>query len=300
MSASKWPKIKRNVSLLMCGNPNDNGGILTRCFARHQKYMGINEVNLIPGQWPQAFPNGLEYEKYWFTSFDGIDIYHGIFLDISYYGNIVAHNLGIPNIVHIVGSDAKIERPVGSAGWYALKAAAKSADLFLYSSKELRDIVGIEGKVVAMPIDEDNWKPPGKRYPNLDVLYYCPNNETYRMDWILKYAEENPDELITVIIGDFGQIPKAYPKNITWVPLVGYDELKYLYWEHKKLIRVTTHDGQKPPRMPCEALFAELEVYYATDGKDEPKRLRISDVPKRMLSKYTCPKYAKIYQELIE
>lgn len=299
-SKNTAPKIKRPLSVLMTGNPNDNGGILTRCFARHKNIMGLNEVNLIPGQWSQGFPNGLEYEKYWVSSFEGTDLYHGIFLDISYMGNVVAKNLGLPNICHIVGSDANIERPRMSIPWYILEATKKSADLFLFSSRELRDKMGIEGTVIAMPIDEDNWKPPGPTYPNLDVLYYCPNNQTYRMDWILKYAEENKDEYITVLIADWAQIPVEYPQNISWCPLATYDELKYFYWDHKKLIRVTTHDGQKPPRMPCEALIAGLDVYFATDGSDEPKKLHLSDIPKRMYSKYTCPKYAKIYQDLVD
>jgi len=294
------------LNVLMVGSKNDNGGILTRCFMRHRDIMGIRQVSLIPGRWPHSFRNGLEYEEYWVSSFireqpeDKPHVFHGIFLDISYMGNVVAKTLGIPNICHIVGSDAKMERPEGSMPWYALEAAKSSADLFLYSSKELRDLVGVEGKVLAMPIDEENWKPDGFPIRNLDVLYYCPNNETYRLDWILKYAEENPDETITILISDGEQVPKEYPENILWSPLVSYDELKYVYWEHKKLIRVTTHDGQKPPRMICEALYAGCEAYYATDGSDEPKRFRKSDIPKRMLSKYTAPKYAKLYRELVE
>jgi hypothetical protein len=301
MSQPKKPEIKRRINLLITGNPNDNGGILVRCFSRYKEIVGIDEANLVPGKWPQSFPNGLQYENYWVSSFiNDVDLYHGIFLDISYMGNVVSRSFGIPNICHIVGSDAKMDRPEGSVQEYALRAAERNTDLFLYSSKELRDIIGIEGKVIAMPIEEDNWEPPGEVFPTLDVLYYCPNSETYRMDWILKYAEENKDENITVLIGSTDQIPTEPPENILWSPLVSYDALKYLYWDHKKLIRVTTHDGQKPPRMPCEALYAGLDVYFATDGKDTPKKLHKSKIPKRMLSKYTVPKYVKIYQSLIE
>jgi hypothetical protein len=51
--------------------------------------------------------------------------------------------------------------------------------------------------------------------------------------------------------------------------------------------------------MPCEALIAGCEVYYATDGSDEPKKLHLTDIPKKMYSKYTIPKWVKLYQELV-
>jgi len=117
-----------------------------------------------------------------------------------------------------------------------------------------------------------------------DVLYYCPNPEVYRLDWILEYAMQHSDETVTII----GSPTTVDLPNVKVIPYAPYHEMPLLYNMHHRLIRMTTYNGC--PKMPYEALLCDLEVIW--NGQRIPK------VANEMLMENTIPKLISILESL--
>jgi hypothetical protein len=117
-----------------------------------------------------------------------------------------------------------------------------------------------------------------------DVLYYCPNPEIYRLNWILNYAEEHPDETITIL----GHSSSINLPNVRVIPGVSYQQMPRLYGMHRRLIRMTTHDGY--PKMPYEAILCGLNVVW--NGE------KVTKVPSEMLMENTIPRIVTLLEGL--
>lgn len=188
-------------------------------------------------------------------------------------------------VVHFVGSDAL--EYVSKRGF-----ERKSSDMVLrlcdevfYVTEELKQLVGLgRGKVIPIPVDTRMFRETGYDGERRDVLYYCPNPEIYRSDWIAKYAVAHPDETITIL----GSPNLSGLPNVKVISRVPYDQMPELYQMHRRLIRMTTHDGC--PKMPYEALLCGLEVMW--NGQ------RVTAVPKDMLMENTIPRLLSILESL--
>ena len=188
-------------------------------------------------------------------------------------------------VLHVVGSDAK-----KMSRW--MKRALVLANEILYVSREIKEEIGLnKGEIIPIPIDTKKFVPrfsSSKR----DVLYYCPNEKIYRLNWILRYAKNHLDETITVIVDKrnfrHGLSDPRYP-NVLFTPAIDYENMVNCYNQHRKLIRMTIYDGY--PKMPYEALLCELEVIW--NGK------HITKVPSEMRMENTIPKLISILRKLI-
>ena len=190
------------------------------------------------------------------------------------------------SVVHIVGSDAftyvRAKGRVRRAFW---TETVRKCDEILYVSEELRRVMGVgRGRVIPIPVDTRMFRKRRYHGRKRDILYYCPRPDIYRLDWILNYARRHPNETITILGGSY----RVRLPNVTVIPHVPYHEMPKLYWRHRRLIRMTTHDGR--PKMPYEALLCGLEVIWNSR--------RITEVPDEMLMENTIPKLISVLEEL--
>jgi hypothetical protein len=195
----------------------------------------------------------------------GADVVYGAYLQTCsrYIG--AAQMLGKKTVVHFVGSDAyRYAREKGLRALY-WRMIVRGCDLVLYVSSHLEMLVRRPGAVLPFPIRIEQFKRIANPLRDRDILYYCPSGEenaiVYRLDWILSYAENHPQEKIT-ILGNSAHAANyllAMP-NVEVIPFVAYDNMPSLYSRHKRLIRMTVEDGR--PRMVDEALLSGLEVIF--------------------------------------
>ncbi len=189
-------------------------------------------------------------------------------------------------VVHFIGSDA-VEY-AGKRGFErkSLDIVLRLCDEVFYVTEELKQFVGLgRGKVIPLPVDTRMFRETKNRGEKRDVLYYCPHPEIYRFDWIAKYAVDHPDETITIL----GSPNLSGLPNVKVISRMSYNQMPDFYRMHRRLIRMTTHDGC--PKMPYEALLCGLEVMW--NGQ------RVTAVPKEMLMKNTIPRLISILQSLI-
>ena len=188
-------------------------------------------------------------------------------------------------VVHFIGSDALEYASKGGFGRKSSDMVLRLCDEVFYVTEELKQLVGLgRGKVIPIPVDTRMFRETGYDGERRDVLYYCPNPEIYRSDWIAKYAVAYPDETITIL----GSANLSGLPNVKVISRVPYHQMPELYQMHRRLIRMTTHDGC--PKMPYEALLCGLEVMW--NGQ------RVTTVPKEMLMENTIPKLISVLESL--
>jgi hypothetical protein len=194
------------------------------------------------------------------------DLVYGIYLQSCARFILVAKMLRKKTIVHFVGSDAYwLHREQSSLRRFFWSIVLYLNDLVFYVSPHLEKLVGHPGSILPFPIQKAQFTKLPNSQPDRDVLYYCPsgakNQAIYRLDWILQYAKEHPDEKITIVgsINHPANFTIALP-NIEVVPNVARSEMPRFYQRHRALIRMTTEDGL--PRMVHEALLCGLTVTF--------------------------------------
>ena len=190
------------------------------------------------------------------------------------------------SLIHIIGSDAFRYITTQGLKKKLWKKALETYDEILYVTRELQQLMDLErGFIIPIPIDTKLFKKAKYKGEKRDVLYYCPKPKIYRLDWILRYAKENPNEKITVL----GCPYEITLPNIKVISRWPYYKMPILYSMHRRLIRMTIHDGY--PKMLYEALLCGLEVIW--------NNKRITEVPSEMLMENTIPKLLSILKELI-
>jgi len=204
------------------------------------------------------------------------DIIYGIYLQSCARFILVAKLLRKKTIIHFVGSDAYwVNREKSILRRIFWGAILYLNDFVFYVSPHLEPLVGRPGRILPFPIQKDEFTVSPNSKPERDILYYCPsgakNQEIYRLDWILQYAKEHPQEKITIL----GSIncPANYKiplSNVEVIPSVARSDMPTLYRRHRALFRMTTEDGL--PRMVHEALLCGLKVVF--NGRE------ISEMPK--------------------
>jgi hypothetical protein len=202
------------------------------------------------------------------------DVIYGAYLQTCSRYVAAAQVLGKKTIIHFVGSDAyryAREKGLRRLFWASV---VRECDLIFYVSPHLSTLVGKPGATLPFPIRIERFRKPAKLRHERDTLYYCPggaeNARIYRLDWILDYARQHPEEKIT-IIGNTAH-PADYSvnvPNVEVVPFVEYDRMTEIYAQHRRLIRMTTEDGR--PRMVDEAILSGLQVVF--------NHKRIQEVP---------------------
>ncbi len=174
-------------------------------------------------------------------------------------------------ICHIVGSDALV---LGEHMDELQLAMKRHSVRLLYASESLRDELRIEGDVAPIPVKEWLFTPEGDRFwkEKRDTLFYCPDPYIYSAWDVDEYIRDHRDEQITVLgmQPDVPSIPD-YP-NVLRLSLVPSGEMPRVYRSHKRLIRITRHDGM--PKMIYEAFLCGCEVWW--NGK------QITSVPDSM------------------
>jgi hypothetical protein len=200
------------------------------------------------------------------------DAVYGIYLQTCSRYIVAAKLLGKKTIVHFVGSDAywvNRERSFWRRKYW--RFVLDHCDLIFYVSPHLEALVGRKGVVLPFPISTGAFRDAKQTpsTPDRDVLYYCPSGEAnekiYCLTWIVNYADEHPNEKIT-IIGNSSH-PANYQlgrPNVEIIPYVERSQMPALYKRHKTLIRMTTEDGLA--RMIHEAVLCGLKVIY--NGKE--------------------------------
>jgi len=256
------------MKILLVGT--DNAKIL----AQQLQYYKINS-NAIP---PSKIPDPLLLRKY--------DIIYGIYLMSLTRTTPLIKILNKKSLIHIIGSDAyrytKTKKSIKKLLW---KLTLNTCNEILYVTKELQQIMKIQkGKILPIPIDTKMFKKQEYHGEKRDILYYCPDPDTYRLEWILDYAKKHPNETITVL-GYPYQVKLPNAKVIHFIP---YRKMPQLYHMHRRVIRMTTHDGY--PKMPYEALLCGSEVIWNNQ--------RITEVPEEMLMEKTIPKLISILENL--
>jgi hypothetical protein len=194
------------------------------------------------------------------------DIIYGIYLQSCARFILVGKLLRKKTIIHFVGSDAYwYNRERSLVRRFFWRAVLHLNDVVFYVSPHLEKIVGRPGKTLPFPIQKNQFLEPSNSQPDRDILYYCPsekqNLRIYRLDWILQYAKDHPQEKIT-IIGSSNH-PANYPvalHNVEVIPQIPRSDMPALYRRHRTLIRMTTEDGL--PRMVHEALLCGLKVIF--------------------------------------
>jgi hypothetical protein len=171
----------------------------------------------------------------------------------------IAKFLGKKFVMHIIGTDAvRYAREKFSLAWYAWLLGLTMSSQILYAAENLQRLVGFKGTVLPLPVDTRLFKKQNWKGHKRDIVYYSPNGDpTYRPDWIAQYAWDHPDEEITVI-GTLGC--QKVPANVLTIPHLDRSAMPRVYSKHKRLVRMTTHDGT--PRMIYEALLCGLEVIW--------------------------------------
>jgi len=260
--------IRKNMKILFVGT--DNAKIL----AQQLQYYGIN-ADVIP---PIKTPNPFLLRKY--------SIIYGIYLMSLTRTTPLIKLLNKKSLIHIIGSDAyryaKTKESIKKMLW---KLTLNTCSEILYVTKELKQIMKTKkGKIIPIPIDTRMFKKQKYHGEKRGILYYCPDPQIYRLEWILDYAKKHPKETIS-ILGHPHQIRLPNVKVIRSMP---YHEMPELYYMHRRLIRMTTHDGY--PKMPYEALLCGLEVSWNNQ--------RITKIPAEMLMEKTIPKLISIIENL--
>jgi hypothetical protein len=202
------------------------------------------------------------------------DVVYGAYLQTCSRYIAAAQVLGKKNIIHFVGSDAyRYAREKGLRKLY-WKTIVRGCDLVFYVSQHLVSFVGKQGVILPFPIQVSLFQNVRHASRERDMLYYCPsgieNARIYRLDWILGYAKEHPEQKIT-IIGNRSH-PADYKvdmPNVEVIPFVPYEQITEVYSRHRQLIRMTTEDGR--PRMVDEAFLSGLQVVF--NGR------RVNEVP---------------------
>jgi hypothetical protein len=256
----------KKPKILLLGSEN------AKILARQLRYYGVNVKSLSSPHLPTFY-------------FKNFDIIYGVYLcSLTRYFPLIKL-LKKKTVIHIIGSDGVLyvaKRGFKKSVW---KFMLKNCDEIFYVTKELKQLIGLEkGLVIPIPIDTKLFRKIKYNGEKRDILYYCPNPEIYRLDWIIRYAKTHPNETIT-ILGYRSSINLPNVKVITHWP---YEKMPILYSMHHRLIRMTTHDGY--PKMPYEALLCGLEVVW-NDKK-------ISKVPEEMLMENTIPKIISILENL--
>lgn len=139
----------------------------------------------------------------------------------------------------------------------------------LYNGENLKELVGLEGEVWAVPVFTPNFKNLGKPRP-VDVLYYCikGRDDIYCRDKFRDYITET-GESYTIADGS-----------------ISASDMPTLYNGHKKYIRFTTHDAN--PKMPLEAFLCGCESW--DNGH------RVTEVPDFMLMEKAIPRLIEILE----
>lgn len=163
--------------------------------------------------------------------------------------------------VYIVGSDAYLLKDD------IFKKLFLRNSRLIYVTEELSELLNIEGSIIPIPIDTNHFIQVENVERDKDVLYYNPGKEIYRPKWIENYIKNHPNEKITILDGS-----------------ISYEKMPEIYSQHKKLIRMTTHDGL--PKMPYEALLCGCEVWY--NGE------KITEIPINMKMEHSIPKLIKL------
>jgi hypothetical protein len=256
------------------------GGGNANTLAREFRYYGINAHLLAPSKW---LSNPFDFR--------GFDIVYGVYLMDFSSSFPMVELMRKKYVIHMVGSDAF--RYVNAHGMRE-RARKKLWDLVLdrseerfFVTEELREIMGYEkGGIFTIPIDTRIFRKHENSGMKRDVLFYCPDPIVYRLDSILDYAKKHPDETVT-IVGYSGSV--SLP-NVEVIKSVSYEEMPLLYSRHRRLIRMTTHDGS--PRMPYEALLSGLDVTW--------NDVKISNVPPETLMENAIPKLISVLREIVD
>ncbi len=260
--------IEKSPKILLLGTLN------AEILVRQLRYYGADAEVMSPSK----FLNPLTAIKF--------DVIYGIYLmSIARFVPLIKV-LGKKLLVHIIGSDAfKYAETEGGIKKRLWNLTLNSCNEILYVTDELKQLLGLRrGKVIPIPIDTNMFKKSRCDVEKRDVLYYCPEPEIYRLDWIVKYAEEHPDETITIL----GHNPPLDLPNVEVIPHAPYWQMPKLYTLHRRLIRMTTRDGY--PKMPYEALLCGLEVVW--NGQ------KVTKIPVEMLMENTIPTLITILTEL--
>jgi hypothetical protein len=248
--------------------------------AKQFRYYGINAHALAPPRW---ISNPSNYRNF--------NIIYGVYLMDFCSSFPVVKMLRKKYVIHVIGSDAF--RYVNA--YSGLEQIRKKLwDLILNQSekiffvtKELMKIMKWEkGEVIPIPVDTKMFKKHECSEKKRDILYYCPDPRIFQQKWIIDYAKKHPNEKITII----GRVGNISLPNIQVIPSVPYDKMPVLYNQHRRLIRMTTHDGY--PKMPYEALLCGLEVLW--NGE------KITKLPPEMLMENTIPKLISILKEMVD
>jgi len=256
------------MKILLVGT--DNAKIIAQQF----QYYRIN-TNVIP---PPEIPNPFLLRKY--------SIIYGIYLLSLTRTTPLIKLLNKKSLIHIIGSDAyKYAKATESMKKKLLTLTLNTCSEILYVTGELKQVMETEkGKIIPIPIDTRMFKKQKHQGEKRDILYYCPDPEIYRLEWILDYAKKHPKETISVL----GSPHRIRLPNVKVIRFVPYHKMPELYCMHRRLIRMTTHDGY--PKMPYEALLCGLEVSWNNQ--------RITKIPAEMLMEKTIPKLVSIIENL--
>jgi len=257
-----------NLKVLLVGTNN------AEILARQLQYYGITAKPMLPPK----IPTLLKLRSF--------NIVYGIYLASITRQIPVIKLLKKKSLVHIIGSDAFTYAYASSLKKKIWKSALKMYDEILFVTKELQQRMSLKrGIVIPIPIDTKIFRKIRYNGEKRDVLYYCPKPKTYRLKWILQYAKEHPNETITII----GYPHEVKLPNVKVIPQWPYEKMPILYSMHRRLIRMTTHDGY--PKMPYEALLCGLEVLWNSK--------KITQVPPEMLMENTIPKLISILNEIL-
>lgn len=250
-----------------------NADVLARQFS----YYDVDAHVLTPSKW---FLNPFEYKSF--------DIVYGVYLMDFCSSFPIVKLLRKKCVIHIVGSDAFRYVNVRSG---LERIRKKLWDLILDQSEEvffvtmeLKETMGFKkGQIIPIPIDTKKFKKPEFTGEKRDILYYCPDPRVFRLEWILDYAKKHSNETIT-IVGYKGTVNMP---NIETIPSVPYDEMPLLYSRHRRLIRMTTHDGC--PKMPYEACLCGLDVVW-NDKKitEVPPEMRMENIIPKLIAILKC------------
>jgi len=203
---------------------------------------------------------------------------YGIYLQTCSRYIVMAKILRKKTIIHFVGSDAywyARERSIWRRVYWRI--VLRCTDLVIYVSPHLCEFVRRKGSVIPFPIASREFLSPTLLgiIPDRDILYYCPggerNAEIYRLQWIIEYARQHPNEKIT-ILGSITHPPdyKINLPNVEVVKFIERNQMPAFYRRHRRLIRMTSEDGL--PRMLSEALLSGLLVTF--NGKE------VTEIPK--------------------